>query len=369
VQPTVNTTGSSPSGGPIFVLGSMGSGTTLTRLILDSHDNIAIAQETGFMRGVLADKWIPFWKFGGEWYSRLGWTEEELDREIEAFYGRIFGRFAREQGKRRWGDKTPYHVWHIEQAARVFPDAVFVATVRHPGAVTASVHKRFGYAVPRATHHWMRINLEMTYQAARLGPRFALCRYEDMVLDPEPTLRELLSWLGEPWSPGVLEHHRVQSDRGTPARVEGRTRSDQPISAAQIGAWATELDEGQRKKLCETTGDLAAFFGYDAADPNLLIPLGAPDGEWKKIVTGTDLAARMAEVGAAIDFDSRPGPTFENRMLTPRVRERMMRVDRAGPGDAAASEVPGADPGASDGGPVHFRRLVAALVGRRRSAS
>jgi hypothetical protein len=345
----------------------MGSGTTLTRLILDSHENIAIAQETGFMRGVLADKWIPFWKFGGDWYSRLGWTEEQLDREIEAFYGRIFGRFAHEQGKRRWGDKTPYHVWHMEQAARVFPDAVFVATVRHPGAVTASVRNRFGYAVPRATHHWMRINLEMTYQAARLGHRFALCRYEDLVLDPEPTLRELLAWLGEPWSPSVLEHHRVQRNRGTPVQVEGRTRSDRPISTTQIDAWITELDERQRTKLCATTGDLAAFFGYDAADPNLLIPLAASDGEWKKIVTGTDLAARMAEVGATIDFESRPGPTLENRMLTPRVREQLAQRDPARSGGAISSDVPPANPRTSGEHPtVHLRRFLAALVERRR---
>ena len=351
------------AGGPIFVLGSMGSGTTLTRLILDSHDNIAIAQETGFMRGVLADKWIPFWKFGGEWYSRLGWTEDELDREIEAFYTRIFGRFAQRQGKRRWGDKTPYHVWHIEQAARVFPDAVFLGTVRHPGAVTASVSKRFGYAVPRATRHWMRINLEMTHQAAQLGRRFALCRYEDLVLDTEATLRELLDWLGEPWSPNVLEHHRVQRDRGTPAQVEGRTRSDQPISTSQIDAWVGVLDERQRRQVSATTGALAAFFGYDVADPNLLTPLAASDGQWKKIVTGSELAQRVADAGTGIDFASRPGPTLENRMLTPRVRERMARADPA-PADDAAPTRAGRDP-ADDPARVHLRRLVAAMAKRR----
>ena len=359
----MNATETAPRGGPIFVLGSMGSGTTLTRLILDSHENIAIAQETGFMRGVLADKWIPFWKFGGEWYSRLGWTEEELDREIAAFYGRIFGRFAREQGKQRWGDKTPYHVWHMEQAARVFPDAVFLGTVRHPGAVTASVHKRFSYAVPRATRHWMRINLEMTYQAAQLGSRFALCRYEDLVLDTEATMRDVLDWLGEPWSPNVLEHHRVQRDRGTPSQVEGRTRSDQPISKSQIDAWVGVLDERRRRQLSATTGALAGFFGYDAADPNLLTPLAASDGQWKKIVTGTDLAGRMAEVKHTIDFVSRPGPTLENRMLTPGVRERMAKAEPATsePATPTATGPAARDEPAS----VHLRRFVAALRRRR----
>ena len=38
--------------GPIFVVGTMRSGSTLFRLILDAHPNIAISEETGFMGGL-----------------------------------------------------------------------------------------------------------------------------------------------------------------------------------------------------------------------------------------------------------------------------------------------------------------------------
>ena len=67
------------AGGPVFVVGAMGSGTTLTRLVLDSHPNLAIAQETGLARLLVANEWVPFWKFGGEWYGRLGLQREDLD--------------------------------------------------------------------------------------------------------------------------------------------------------------------------------------------------------------------------------------------------------------------------------------------------
>src|SRR3954462_767381 len=102
---------------PVFVVGSMGAGTTLMRLILDSHDNLAIAQETTFARALLAHKQIPFWKFGSVWYERLGWTPEEFDGELREFYGHLFERFAAQQGKRRWGDKSPHHVWHMQVLA------------------------------------------------------------------------------------------------------------------------------------------------------------------------------------------------------------------------------------------------------------
>ena len=88
--------------GPIFVVGTVRSGTTLMRLVLDSHENIAIAPETGFMRVVQANKFVPFWMWGGEWYTRLGIDEDELNRELAALYGGFLRRYAEAQGKRRW---------------------------------------------------------------------------------------------------------------------------------------------------------------------------------------------------------------------------------------------------------------------------
>lgn len=45
--------------GPIFIVGSMRSGLTMLRLILDSHPHIAIGPETGFMSGLAGVKKVP----------------------------------------------------------------------------------------------------------------------------------------------------------------------------------------------------------------------------------------------------------------------------------------------------------------------
>lgn len=131
---------------PIFVLGSMRSGSTMLRLILDSHENIAIGPETGFMGAVAATKAIPGWTYGKDWYRRLDWTEAELDERLRLVYSGMFQRYAASQGARRWGDKTPFHTGHAAAMAQVFPDAVFVGIVRHPGAVAVSLGKKFHYA-------------------------------------------------------------------------------------------------------------------------------------------------------------------------------------------------------------------------------
>src|SRR4051812_14191814 len=102
---------------PIFVVGSMRSGSTLFRLILDAHPRISIGEETGFMGGLAAAKHIPSWLHGDGWYERLGWSEEEFDARLREFYSGLFERHASAGEKQRWGEKTPFHSAHIAEMA------------------------------------------------------------------------------------------------------------------------------------------------------------------------------------------------------------------------------------------------------------
>src|SRR3954453_9658517 len=154
---------------PIFVIGSMRSGSTLLRLILDSHPNISVSEETGFMGALAATKRIPNWQHGQGWYERLGWTEKEMDGWLRAFYSELFERRALSHGKQRWGEKTPFHFEHIAQMATVFPDSVFVGIVRHPGAVVHSLTRKFHYGIEDATAYWDSTNKEILRRGLELG--------------------------------------------------------------------------------------------------------------------------------------------------------------------------------------------------------
>jgi hypothetical protein len=299
--------------GPIFIIGAMGSGSTLLRLILDSHDNIAIPQETGFMRAYNAHQFVPFKWSGRNWAKRMGWTRKELDQELAAFYDRIFSRYAETHGKERWGDKTPFHTWHVDDMARVFPDASFIAIVRHPGGCVGSNMSRWGQTIRHATDHYRRYNMEIARVAAAHGDRFAVVRYEDLVLRPEPVLRELLDWLGEEWSPGVLEHHAVQGSRGGKRKVEGRSMVDDPIDVSRISKWATRMDERQRAVLRRRLERLGRFYGYDVDDPATLTPLR----EGAVMAGGADLAARIDDF-ADLDLRRQRGVPVADRFFDPR---------------------------------------------------
>jgi hypothetical protein len=286
--------------GPVFVVGTMRSGSTLLRLILDAHPNIAIPEETGFMGALAATKQIPNWFHGRDWFERVGWSEAEVDDRLREFYSGMFERYASAQGKQRWGEKTPFHSWHVAQMATVFPDAVFVGIVRHPGAVVHSLVRKFHYELGDAATYWDSTNKEILRRALELGEeRFALLRYEDLVDHPEDTLRELIGWLDEPWSDDVLRHGEVQAARGAPRISAGNTRTRDPIKTELADRWADSFQDADRELLATRTGALADFLGYEATRPGAPRPLVTSDPAGRRhLLSGGTLALRQAAPGA-----------------------------------------------------------------------
>lgn len=309
---------------PIFIVGTMRSGSTLFRLMLDSHPRIAIGEETGFMGALEATKAIPSWRYGREWYGRLGWSEDELDRRLREFYSGMFDRFAAEQGKVRWGDKTPFHSWHVASLARTFPDAVFVAIVRHPGAVVSSMQNRFHYTVREAAEYWENTNTEILRHAAELGDeRFALVRYEDLVGAAEATMRELLAWLGEPWSDDVLRHGEVQAAKGTPRVVDGKTSSREPIDAERADRWTSEVALPDRHLVSSIAGPLAEFLGYTTISTE---PLAGPDVVGH-LLSGGQVARRQRACTEQLSFAPREQGIVLAEMSKIELADRLRRAE------------------------------------------
>jgi hypothetical protein len=250
----------------------MGTGTTLLRLMLDSHENIAIPHETGFMRIYNGMRSTPFKWSGRHWANRLGWTDEEMDDMAREYFDRIFMRYAEQHGKQRWGEKTPQHLFHVWGMKRLFPESVFIGVVRHPGAAVVSNMRRFGHSGRYAAGHSRRYSRELARAAAVSPRRMIIVRYEDLVLSPERLMRELLDWLGERWSDSVLQHHEIQVTRDH-HRIEGQARADEPVDPSRVAKWVTQGDQKVFPFVRHMLDETAGFFGYSFDEPDALAPL------------------------------------------------------------------------------------------------
>jgi hypothetical protein len=292
----------------------MGTGTTLLRLMLDSHPNIAIPHETGFMRIYAGMRFTPFKWSGRYWANRLGWSDEEMDDLARDYFNRIFMRYAEQHGKERWGEKTPQHLWHVWAMKRLFPDSVFIGVVRHPGASVVSNMRRFGHSGRYASAHSRKYLKEVARLAAVHQKRMIVLRYEDLVLQPERVMRELLDWLGEPWADSVLAHHEIQSKEREHHRIEGQARADEPVDPSRITKWTTQGDKKVFPFISRTLANVAAYFGYSFEDPALLEPL-SPTGS---LLFGGQEARDRIDRFPEMELMSRADPPIHERLYHPR---------------------------------------------------
>lgn len=247
---------------PVFVIGPQRSGTTLLRLILDSHPDLASGPETGFMRAVRMIKNVPDFHGGDRWYEAYGFSEEDFDRHIARFYSGVFSDYAARQGKKRWVEKTPFHRYFVPEIARLFPDGKFVGMTRHPGAVAVS-RKKWGYDIAPVLEDWSTSMRRMINDYRALGPdRFAFVRYEDLVTNPRGVLAAILEFIDVPWSGNVMSHQKVHAARGASGVTTGGTRTTDAIDPRRVDEWLTDLSPEEKYLIQSIEPDELAAFGY-----------------------------------------------------------------------------------------------------------
>src|SRR5262249_29178295 len=129
-----------------FIVGAARSGTTLLRLMLDAHPDLAIPAETNFIPRIIKEtqeSTNPREQFYHSLVSLEYWDDFALDREtlrerlatIRPFdvadgVRCFFEIYAERQGKPRWGDKTPMYLRHMTVIQDVLPEARFIHLIR-----------------------------------------------------------------------------------------------------------------------------------------------------------------------------------------------------------------------------------------------
>jgi hypothetical protein len=244
---------------PIFVVGCPRSGTTMLRQILDSHPAISCGPETRFlwgMRGIEERNWSSL--------AGFGLTLDEWHDKVRELFESLHGNYARSQGKTRWADKSPDYALMLDYVEALYPQCQVVHLVRDPNDVVQSWIRFYGVrSVRRAAQSWVRY-VRAAHDYARTHPadRALEIRYEDVVGNPERSLQELFTWLGEPWTPEVLDFDQhAHSLAGGPLRL-GR-RGDGPSVRKDSLGRAGILARSAVDTIVRSSGrDLLRVFGY-----------------------------------------------------------------------------------------------------------
>jgi hypothetical protein len=284
-----------------IIIGAPRSGTTLLRLMLDAHSELAIPPETGFLtlgaqlkgrgdklrerffRAVInhpepAPSWpdfeIPEETF---WQALTEITPFTVCEGYRAFY-RLY---AARLGKPRWGDKTPIYCLSLDAIRRVLPEARFIHIIRDGRDVALSLREMWfspGWEIETQAAYWRKCVLAA--RRAGVGRTYYLeIRYEDLILNTCETLGRVCDHVGLSFEPAMLsyytqtperlgEHKGRSSAEGTPLltreeRLRQQQRTTAPPDPKRVFAWKRAMSADECRRFQLVAGDLLKELGYE----------------------------------------------------------------------------------------------------------
>jgi hypothetical protein len=285
------------------IFGAERSGTTLLRLMLDAHPELAIPPETFFVPDVarlsgsgsdLRHAFLQVLTTAPTWHDMqianddLAGAVEDIDpftvsQGLRAFYA----MYARRHGKARWGDKTPKYLRRTADVERVLPEAHFVHLIRDGRDVALSVRDAWAGrgAIPVQARRW-RKEVNRGRSAGRARAHYLEVRYEDLVHDPEAELRRICAFCDLRFADAMLRYHQTAEARlselgdkplpdGEKLRREERlalqARAASPPDPQRAGRWRREMSADELAEFEAVAGDLLAELGYErgAATPSM----------------------------------------------------------------------------------------------------
>jgi hypothetical protein len=258
----------------VFIVGCRRSGTTLVSRVVDAHPAFSVYHES-FL--------YPIFRSELRWYgdlrapanlARLVADMREVlatqisdvpapdairdamqQASLSGVFGALLQLHARQQGKRRGGDKTPEHHRYLDDIRRDFPASPVVFTMRDPRDTVLSIRRLFDASVAGAAHVWRR-----AYESYRgHADRVHLMRYESLAREPEVEVRRLCAVLGEPFEANMLEFHRHLPDD---FRRPGGEKLSGPIDASAVGQFRT-MPASELRVIEAVCGEGMEALGYE----------------------------------------------------------------------------------------------------------
>ena len=284
-----------------IIVGCPRSGTTLLRFMLDSHPELAIPPETGFLgigaglegRGDVLRK--KFFREIVNFPNGISnWPDFELAEEhfwesltrIEPFsipegYRAFYRLYAARFGKPRWGDKTPLHCMDLDTIRNVLPEARFIHIIRDGRDVALSLRKMWfspGWEIETQAAYWQKCVLAARHAGVGRSDYLEVS-YEDLVLRTRPTLERICSFIELDYDDDMLRYYtrapeRLKEHKGRSPpdgaslsrhhRLSQQRRTMEPPDPACVFTWRNTMSPEEKTRFQSVAGNLLRSLGYEA---------------------------------------------------------------------------------------------------------
>jgi omega-hydroxy-beta-dihydromenaquinone-9 sulfotransferase len=302
----------------IFITGASRSGTTLLSFVLRNHPEVLGLKELQYFgqawdprtaqsrfsrsQSIAAAAAIFARQEQGILYARIAPAHRRAATELvdglgdasanpAVVFAAAVHQLAQAAAKHIPCEQTPRYIFYARELLDIYPNAQVVHMVRDPRAVMASQKMRWqrrrlaadGVKVPRYQSLRVWVNYH-PYTVARLWsqasgaalalaqhPRVSLVKFEDLLQQPEGTVRQLCGRLGLSYDEKMLDVGQINSSHQSSA---GGARRG--LHTAAIDTWRQILSRTETAITERRCAGLMARFGYHSS-------AAAPEGvfgEW-----------------------------------------------------------------------------------------
>lgn len=277
---------------PVFLVGAQRSGSTLLRLILNAHSEIAIPEDADFLKPLLTKgatsgfisgdslvntsnylKANPHFKLWGYDYDRYLSDLQKRGRiTVAGLMDEIFSLYAEREGKKIWGDKSPSFFRRLDVLSSLFPDARFIHIVRDGRDAFESLR-----SMDPSKNDPGVMAIEWSYKLARiekalkniLPANTLTIRYEDLLDDPEKTIKDCCSVIGVSYEPRMLDFYK------TSHKYIGEHHSKlifKPIDPSNKYRWREKLSRRDAAVFTALSSGCLERYGYSLDAPAVNLP-------------------------------------------------------------------------------------------------
>jgi hypothetical protein len=270
---------------PFFIVGNDRSGTTMLRLIVDRGADAAVPPESMFLTDFAAefDAGGPrdeqaaarlmeeVWQHPKVRLWDLPARPPAVPRELRGqdayrfIVAAPFQAYAALHGKRRWGDKTPHYVHHIDHLLRLWPRARFVVLVRDGRDVALSLRRMpFGPNNAWAAAQWWARGVRAGARAQREHPGSVLTvHYEALAERPQEEVPRLCEFLGLGYDEDMLALDNSDPALIVPDQVTWFPTLFDGINTSAVGRWKREMSRRDRRIFAALAGAELEQLGYE----------------------------------------------------------------------------------------------------------
>jgi Flp pilus assembly protein TadD len=227
-------TGARPA--PVFLAGFPRSGTTLLDTMLMGHPNVEVMEEPPILRQLEVE-------FGG--FDMLAELDDDAVGRAQERYFELAANHVPLSDGAMLVDKSPLYLQRVPQIIRLFPDARFILALRHPADAVLSCFIS-NFRLNSSMSNFLRLDTaaefyDLTFamwERARNVFRMPVqtVMYEQMIEDPEASLRPVIEELGLQWHPDIVDHEQTAKARGV-ITTASYAQVTEPLYRRAAGRW------------------------------------------------------------------------------------------------------------------------------------